>query len=571
MSTVMSKVERVRDRLQSSGGSGDGESGGTFSFSLKLLVMKILSLVVVGGVLYLLRGTWTVHALVYNIMFSPLFTFGVGVPLLFGVALYLFPSFEQNSTSRKLTYFGTVFVLFLIIGIGIAFLGSMFAGADLANDTMESSVEVETPPSVNADNPRAVPRSVADVQTRGSTSYDQYQLGVSDIARMEDGSLGWGYPVQTDQFRNRVTGNQQGVLISDMTTTDTQRIERYDNQEFTYGTNMVLHRSAAWNVRTEAYFSEYNDDFIPFVHEGNAYMAIPQTGHEWRQTMGIPYTVPVWDGVALVHSDGTIDNLSPEEARESEILDGQRIYPLYNTEVRAESLRYRNGILNQLPGIGQYDNVVVPAGMPDYTGNEQPFVIDLEGEQQSYVYAFEAEGSSSRGLSEIWFFNGETGTPQYYSSGEQSLSGPERALGAVRSSSQDTNWAGSDTPETGEFQVAEPIPTVVDGEIWWHTKVIPAENTDVSTHVFVNAETRETQQFTTTAAVVEFIGGADAEDIDDTEEGLDTSGPSQGPSSTYVVIRGSGGDVIDTIPIGSGQSISIEQCETNTSESQACS
>ncbi len=453
----------------------------------------------------------------------------------------------------------------IIVALVLAGLYSVPANAleerTLAEQTMAEGEPVENFPEMNADNARIVPRSVADVQSRGSVSYRQYRLGTSDIARMEDGRLAWSYPIQPDGFRNMLFENQQGVLLSDMTSMEDQEIQAFDDTPFSVGEGMLLHRGSSWNLRKSDFWAKYNDDAIEFVHDGKPYMAYPKTGHEWHLTP-IPHTTPTWEGVALIHPDGTIENLSPEEARNSEVLEGQRLYPLYNTNRKMESLGYREGIINQMGTIGSHENEVEVASLPQGAGNKQPFVVDLKSERMSYVTTMEPYGADTRGLDEVWFIDSRTGEPTYFESKRQTLTGPERAMGIVRSQDSQTGWGDN-------FVVVEPIPVFVDGQLWWHSKVVPVDSTDITRHVFVNSANKEALTVTSTSEVKAFLRG---EDVNGTND-IDTEpAPGEDNVEYYIVIEDEDGTVIQRIPIGPGEEPSVKYVpaeETAQNESQA--
>lgn len=523
--------------------------------SLSRIAVKVVLALVAIGLVWVWRPMF--HGIVYRMAYSPGGLYMVGVPLAVAVVLYFAPPFGDNlgeSLSSKGSILGGAFVVMILIGGVLAVAGSAFEEKTLAQNTMEDAEAIDGFPDVNEQNPRIAPRAVADVQTRGSVSYRQHQLGSSDIARAEDGSLAWSYPIQPDQFRNKLSANQRGVLLSDMTRMEDREITAYDDQQFVHGENMFVHRSASWNLKKTDYWVQYRDDEVDFIHNGTAYMAYPKTGHEWHLTP-VPHTTPTWEGVALVHPDGTIEHLSPDEAQESEILDGQRIYPLYNSERRASSLKYRNGIINQLPIAGKFAEVVVPAEMPSNSGNSQPFVVDMDGQRMNYVYAMEPAGSTSRGLDEVWFFDGENGQAEFYRTSNETLFGPERAMGIVRSEDSRTGWASNS--EGGNFRVVEPIATFIGGELWWHTKVVPVDNTDITRNAFVNARTGEVVQLQDTESVIEFMSGEDPDNIDNGDVEVVEDGSENEESNVYIVIK-EDGEVVDRIPIDQGQDVNIE-------------
>lgn len=543
---------------------------------LKSFGIRLGVFLAIVGFLYLIRPAH--HWISYRIMFQQEYTYLFGPVIIAAVVLILTPSSLITSRESPNSYFELVIgVLFTALVVGfllsasLGWVGGLHSDSEIADRTMNSAQEVEEFPAVNPDNPRVVPRAVADVQTRGSVSYRQHQLGPSDIARTPSGAISWSYPIEPDQVRNRIQGNQRGVLLSDMTQTSDRTLEAYDtNQDFKYGTNHFLHRSADWNVKKTGYMSEYDEDFYGFVHDEEAYMAIPKISHEWRFTthngsIPLPRTVPVWNGIALIHQDGQIDHLSPSEAQNSEILDGQRLYPLKLADREARSLGYRNGVINQLPLVGLYEGVVEPADLPAGASNSQPFVIDMEGEQMSYVFAMEPDGETTRGLDEVWFFNSESGELQYYGSGGETLYGPERAMGLIRNEDTQTQWSSGDgSGSSGEFTVVEPVPTVINGELWWHAKVVSTDNTDVSRNSFVNARTEEVVELEDTEEVVKFISGADADELDMRNT---TTEMSERGSVAYIVIR-ENGEVIDRVRLEEDYTYNVEYGNTTDSEDE---
>jgi len=536
---------------------------------LRQSVLKLGVLLVTVAVLWVVRPL--IHPLVYGIMYSPGLLYAFGIPVVVAVILYLAPPLtsetRQSSVENKAVLVGGVFAVGVALTFSLGLMGGFVEERTLAEETMAEVEMIDGMPEINADNPRIVPRAVADIQTRGSVSYRTHRLGESDIARMEDGRLAWTYPIQPDQFNNRLNDNQRGILLSDMTAIDNRELVAVDDQPFTYGQGHLLHRSIQWQLLTQDYTTKYIDDPIEFTSDGEAYMAFLKTGHEWRLSP-VPHTIPVWDGVALVHQDGTIEHLSPEEAQESDILDGQRLYPLYNAERRGNSLLYREGITNTLPLVGSFTNAVVPAQMPSGADNNQPFVIDLEGEQMTYVMAMEPPGADSRGLDEVWFFDAASGEAQVYGTEGDTLLGPERATGIVRSEDSRTDWQTETV--SGQFKVVEPVPVTVDSELWWHTKVTPTDDTDVTRNVFVNAHTGEAIEIQDTESIIEFLRGTGVDSIDGVSEVGENGessiepAPSDSDADFVLVVRDDDGNVIERIPFESGYDVSIEQRVNST-------
>ena len=559
----------------------DDPVGGSGGRSLAIHVAtRLLGLGIVAVLGYLIRPVW--HGFVYGVLYSPgLAVFGGGA-ILTAIVLWLAPPFSvdgqsnrslgrvlresdgpvevllnlQGSAGRKLRLFVTVVGVLAVVAVIISVPAGMLEQRTMAQETMAESTELEEFPQANPENPRVVPRQVADVTTRGSVSYRQHRLGTSDIARTENGALAWSYAIQPDGFRNQLLENQRGVLVTDMTRMDDRQIDVYE-EDFTYGEGMLFHRSADWNLKATDYFSKYDDDAVEFSHEGRPYMYYPKTGHEWHLTP-FPHTTPTWDGGALVHPDGRIDHLGPEEARSEPILEGQRLYPTTLTRDEMGSLGYRNGIINQLPTIGAHEGQIEVARLPSGADNEQPFVIDLEGERMSYVTAMEPYGQDTRGLDEVWFADAETGEYTFFGTDDETLTGPERAMGIAQSADSRTNWGQN-------FVVTEPVPVTVDGDLWWHVKVSPTDFTDVTRNVFVNADTGRTIEIRDDEAVRSFIAGTVAEeDLEPIDEGE----TEDAEAIYFVVITDENGEVIERIPVEPGQETTIVEPDDERAQSE---
>ena len=560
--------------------SGDDEpdvSGSSSGSRLPyFLGTRVVILAIVVGILYLVRPL--LHGVVYAALFSPSGLILIGGGTVTALLLWFTPPWRLRrdsgrsnlsaalfndeetpidgmlagggSAMRKLRIFGGVLTVLFVLSILVSVPAGALEQRTLAQQTMADATEVQEFPQANPANPRVVPREVSDVTTRGSVSYRTHRLGTSDIARQEDGSLAWSYPIEPDGARNKLLENQRGVLVANMTSMDEQQITVYE-ADFTYGEGMWLHRSARWNVKLGGFFSKYNDDAVEFSHDGQPYLYYPKTGHEWH-LLPIPHTTPKWNGGALVHPDGTIEHLSPEEAQANEILDGQRLYPMTLTRSEMSSLGYREGIINQMPVIGAHEGEVEVAHLPENADNEQPFVIDLEGEQMSYVTAMEPYGEDTRGLDEVWFADADTGEYTYFGTDEETLTGPERAMGIAKSEDSQTGWVDN-------FVVTEPVPVTVDGDLWWHIKVAPTDFTDVTRNVFVNADTKNAIELSDDAAIRKFLrGDIDESEVDTGENGTDAEpAPDEETILYYVLITDENGNVVDRIPVERGQDTQI--------------
>lgn len=532
--------------------------------SLAMLTgVKIVALLIFAGLLYYWRPV--VHPFAYLARYSAVGMIVIGSTTAVALLLYLAPPLRDETSGdpspvTKAQLLGAWFIIVLVIGVVVGMAGGVYQGAVHAEQTMDRADEVETLPAMDVDHPRITPRKVADKQTRGSVSYRKYQLGASDIMRGDNGSLVWSYATEPEGPRNSIVEEQDGVVTADLTTMDDREI-RTVRVDMKYGMGMTIgstndsfleNRDVRWKLLKSDYWTTYQDDVRPFIHDGQPYLYFPKTTYNVNW-LPVPHRTVEWDGGALVHADGTIEQLSSEAARNHPVLEGQPLFPYANTKERLGDIGYREGIVNAWI---EHENQVERADMPAGAGNEQPFVVDLEERPISYVTALEPYGDDTRALDEVWFTNSRTGKFTVYSSGEKNLIGPERAVAIARSTDTNTNWGEN-------FRIVEPVPVVIDGELWWHMKVVPSDSTAVSRNIFVhgNADDGRTAVLYSTDAVTDLLGGTNVTDVNETQSstgGTTGSAPTDGVDTEYVlVVRNEDGEVVDTVPVGSNETISI--------------
>jgi len=484
-------------------------------------------------------------------------------------------AFISSRVSLNITLLLVGLLVVFLLGTWLFWAGQV-QDREIAQTAMDRADAADQLPQINPDNPRIIPRMVDSQQASGTVSYQQYKLGKSDIARAPDGSLAWSYPIVPDGTRNVIAEDQRGVFLSDMTAADNRTRTPYASQpeqNLDPGQGLFLHRSASWNLIKDTYLTQYNDDPVEFVHNGDAYMAYPRTGHEWNidfafGVIPVPYTEPVWDGVALIDTDGDITQYSPSEAQNEPILEGQRLFPFDVTNAYLQKLGYRNGIINQYPVVGAHEDEIEIADMPEGASNQQPFLVDFADRGFGYVTAFEPFGGNTRGLAELWVVDGRTGDFERVPiPDERDVFGPERAVGLVTSEDTRTNW--------NRFDVVEPVPATINGELFWQTKVVPDDSLAVARNVFINAEQGTAIEIEDTNAIKQFIAGdrdlSDFTTINDGSPPGRTNGTTESPpdgqaaaDGPVLVIRNESGAITDRIPLTGNTTIEITQNATQS-------
>lgn len=113
---------------------------------------------------------------------------------------------------------------------------------------------------------------------------------------------------------------------------------------------------------------------VPEAGGQKAFAMAPYVGYR-----GFPYKTPYFKGVLVYHQDGTMEDLTPEEAVERpELVASGRIYPEALARAEAES------IADELDG-----------EIKDGEGNRQPFLTSIDADTTAWVTIINGEGARS--------------------------------------------------------------------------------------------------------------------------------------------------------------------------------
>jgi hypothetical protein len=357
-------------------------------------------------------------------------------------------------------------------------------------------------------------------------------------------TLHWSYALSPDGTFNYFTKPQHGTVLVDMTAQGAS--VRTVEGDIPSGIGTAAYNNHRWNVLTNGqYLVNYQDPFM-LVHQGQQYVAVPYTRPEFHW-LPLPHTTPEWGGVALVGPDGTVEDLSPAEARDHEALADQRLYPHSLTRDRVAATAYRNGIINVFTSHeGQIEVAPVPG-----EGNDQPFTLMTES-GLSYVVAVEPYGDA-QGLREVWTVDARTGEFERFAV-EESLLGPRKATDFVRQAARTTDW--------DRFNPSEPIPVVVNDTFYWEVRIVPEDSSGISYVAFVDARTSDVVEVEETSQVAAFIRGqgVTAPDTGDTD-----GGPDDGRQPAIVVQRvAPNGTVLGTMEVYGNESVRVVQGNETT-------
>jgi len=433
-----------------------------------------------------------------------------------------------------------VFVVVLVAGTGVA---GLFAGEELGTATMADAEVTGGLSEVDADRPRVVTKSVASRYASNTLNFPQYRISGGAIT-LYNGTPHWSYALSPDGTWNHLTKRQHGTVMVDMTRQNAQT--EVVTGDLRKGLGTAFYNHYKWHtVKNGEYLVDYEDPFM-VVHEGEQYVAVPYTKPEFHWTP-VPHTTPEWGGVALIDGDGSLEDLSPAEARSHPVLEDQKLYPLSLARKEVAATKYRNGIVNTFTSHrGEIEVAPVPG-----EDNDQPFVI-LTEEGPEYVVAVEPYGDA-QGLKEVWTVDSRTGAYQRYSPNE-SLFGPRKATDYVRQAARTTDW--------NRFIPSEPIPIVVDDELYWEVRVVPEDSSGIAYVAFVNARSSDVVEVERTEEVSAFMRGAGVPTGPD-DESTETADPEM------VVQRvAENGTVLETLEVYGNESIRVDRGAENESGEQ---
>lgn len=191
------------------------------------------------------------------------------------------------------------------------------------------------------------------------------------------------------------------------------------------------------------------------------------------------FQLPYWAGVALVHSDGTIESLSKEAALSDPCLKGQWIYPMALDQkyVNLQDYRVGWGPLSPIVRVpGKLEIEKLPGD------NQFPFLMQGLDGNPYLVTATKGEGSA-RGLFRMYFRNAHTGEGSYHEfKQDEVVYGAGAALGRATNISG-YNWKQRHGDSTSGTTIAvEPVYFTRPGESvpYWKFTVTNQEFAGIS-------------------------------------------------------------------------------------------
>lgn len=497
--------------------------------------------VIVIGFIYLTRPVW--HGLIYGLVYKAP---GSLQWLAVGSLLWVYASVRNRPVVRLAAIAVLVLGVFLVGPLA----SSIYAQEHIANERVgPNTADIETLPETDAEHPRLLPRSVGKEYAQNSLQYPRHKLGGGDITKI-NGSLHWSYSLAPDGALNSLFIQQRGAVFANMETMD--KDVSVTEKRMPCGEGMAITDNYQWKMQKDRYWvSHQSDDTFAVKHDdGDLTLATPYITHEYHfRLTPIPqvYTTPEFSGVATVDSECRIDHLSKQEALQSNLLEGQNFYPYDLARFEVNSMRYQHGAVNKW--LFHEDELEIASVPGD--GNDQPFTVQTEGGLK-YIIAVEPWGEA-QGIYQIWVTDARTGERELYQQDmKNSMLGPQKASNYVRKANPIVDW--------NRMEPSEPIPVVVDGDLYWEVRVVPSDSAGVAYTSFVNADTGDVFTVETGDKARAFLRG---EDVPETpENGSDNR---QSPGDQLVVTIQYANGTKENITVDANSSVTIRQREANQS------
>ncbi|MBA2348935.1 MAG: hypothetical protein H0V81_11635 [Solirubrobacterales bacterium] len=370
-------------------------------------------------------------------------------------------------------------VAFPIVAFVLLVLGSAFNGALVSRSLATNTTYEQIPQLPAGGQVRLVPREVAEQNASSAFNSSTETLTDFRIVRTDEG-LQWT-ALRTPQGLFRTfSRNSKGLVILDAE--QTARTLRQVDQELKVAPGLQVTDNLRWKLLKRHFLIELADPIGIETADG-AKIMVP-----YLERKGWLVRRPVLGGVFLVAGDGTIEDLSPEEARgRPELVSTGRLFPDGLARQVQDAYAYKGGIFNKL--FVHEDQTQIT----DTAANQQPYLIDFGsgGLGPQWVTVAEPYGRAFA-ASAIFLTDATTGKTRVWRvpSGT-SLSGNRRALEAVQAVSIPGIDFGDSRGGSGNFRVVEPRPVFVRGGLKYLASIIPQSSNAVSKTVVVDAETNK--------------------------------------------------------------------------------
>jgi len=449
--------------------------GMTISIIERNNIIKTLILFIINFILFMICGLISsplYHNVLLVIHINPFIIEALIIAIIFSIIISLV---LKNYNYKKIFVFGVVFIISFLISI--TFLGSLSGYASCSIVEEFDVTEIFELPEMDEDYLRITPKKVAIRYMSDASQYPRHKPYLPVDLILINGTPYWSTILSPDGIFNYYNIKDIGSIYVDMSTMD-KKVE-IKEQILETSPGIGLKDNDVWRILTEhKYYIKLERPMI-FLHENSTYVMRPYIEYEHKFTFPLWYTIPKWGGVFLIDAEGDIQDLSPEEARKSEILKGQKLFPEELVTFYVESQNYwkakTEGYISAILNlIFDHDEQIEIIDVTNQ-GNEQPFLINTD-DGLRWTVSVEPFGNA-HGIYRIYLLDARTGDIEYMQFSGKEI-GPVRACDYVRKDNPIVDW--------DRFDVIEPIPVLPNGELYWEIRVSSNDGSGISYVAFVN-------------------------------------------------------------------------------------
>ena len=314
---------------------------------------------------------------------------------------------------------------------------------------------------------------------------DEDAKGVGEYTMPLITNDGFGYiaPILPDGLLVTYTQDNPGFVVYDDRSDARTKVRRVD-QPFEIGPEMLWFDNLDRQLIFTDFFATYEKPHFLQLDpkQPNKFVAaIPKIKFRfWR--------FPFWGGVVLVHDDGTIEDLSREEALADKRLKGQWIAPIGLTRYYVELQNYDVGWGLLSP----YVNVTGKLEIPKLPGDNQfPFITRGADDKTYFVTATKA-ALGGAGMYRMYYTDASTGEGSYFEYEKGSLVyGPTAGLDRVQNLPGFNWYRRTRASESGNMLAIEPVYIVHEDDpkqLFWKFSITNTKFAGVSAVVVASAK-----------------------------------------------------------------------------------
>ena len=323
---------------------------------------------------------------------------------------------------------------------------------------------------------RLVPQEVAvQIASSGFNSPTEKLTDFRSVVTPE--GLAWSAFRTPDGAFRIFSKKSQGTVT--LNAESTERRVKQSDAELEVAPGQLLTDNLRWRLLKRHYLIDLANPVGALDTQGRPIIIVPYVSYK-----GWLIRRPVLGGVFVVHPDGEIEDLSPDEARKrAEIVSTGRLFPDTLARRIQDAYAYKRGIWNRFVLHEEQTQI------SDTETNQQPYLIDFGERGAKWVTVAEPYGQAFA-ANAIFLTDTVTGETEIWRVPRNaSLSGNRRAVETVRSVSiPGVVFAGEGARGTGgRFKVVEPRPVFVRGRLLYLVSVIPENGNSVSKSVVVDA------------------------------------------------------------------------------------